>query len=400
VNATVLLTEWWPAAALAVVAATAAVAVAAKRAAWSSETAQTILTVTAAGIATSVAVTGMWRVFGDALGIHSVAGKVALSAFLEIALLASAIRARASLRATGSVGVDGAAVWVMAAMSGVFAAWDQDGGLAKAVRMAAPLVAAWLWERGLAADRRATRADRETVAWRFTLRRVAVWLRLADPTHRATSDVDKARRIARLTRARLRVAVLESATGPRWVAAVTARPVRLAVAHTRLTRQALAAVEHLSLGQDGRVERLIGDTVRAVVTLPSATDPATMPPPSQWGTAVTPRQPRQAPATRNQQVTPQDTANGGPLADSDVPLVGTPVAGPMAVLAAEVADMAVVDQVAWFSRQLARHEGRTVAEWSSLTGLARRTVERRISAARQVDSVTGDAGEPGEGVAR
>ena len=85
------LIAWWPAAAAVTAALTLALATrAARRDRWTSETAQTILTVAAAGIATGVAVTGMWRVFDDALGIHSIAGKIALSAFLEIALLASA----------------------------------------------------------------------------------------------------------------------------------------------------------------------------------------------------------------------------------------------------------------------------------------------------------------------
>ena len=347
---------------------------------------QTILTVTAAGIATGVAVTGMWQVFGDALGITSVAGKIALCAFLEIALVASALRARANLREAGSVGVDGAAGWTLAAMSGVFSAWDQPGWLAKAVRFAAPLVAAWLWERGLAAERRAVAADvaaRARVAWRFTPRRVAVWLRLADPEQRTATDIDRARRLAKLTRARLKVAVLETATGPRWVAVLSARPVRLAVAEWRLTRRTLAAVEHLALGTDPRVASAIRMTVAAVVGLPSATDPRALAGTGHWAPAATARHPGRATATTSPQATPVDTATGGPVAASGGPLEGTVVAGPVAVMAGEVADMTVTDQVAWFARQLPRHPGRTAAEWSRETGLAQRTVERRISAARR-----------------
>lgn len=352
--------------------------------------AETLLTVAAAGIATGVAVTGMWQVFGDALGITSTAGKIALSAFLEIALLASALRARANLRATGRVGVDGAAVWVMAALSGVFSAWDQDEPLAKAVRLAAPLVAAWLWERGLAADRRAARDATATdrVAWRITPARVAVWLRLADPERRAATDVDRARRLARLTRSRLRVAVLESATGPRWVAVMAWRPVRLAWARWRLTRQALAAVEHLALGADPRVAASIRSTVAAVVGLPAATDPDSLAGVGHWAAANTARQPR-VPATRAPQLEQPDPATGDVVADAAPPVEATPAAGPVAVLAGEVADMSVADQVAWFARQLPRHPGRTVAEWTRATGLAQRTVERRIAAARRLD-------DPGE----
>jgi hypothetical protein len=215
----------------------------------------------------------MWRVFGDALGFTG-PGRFALAGFLEIALMVSAIRARRSLRETGSVGVDGAAVWGMAALSAVLAASDAEG-LARAVRFAAPLVAAWLWERGMAADRRAARVrrTRDPVAWRLTVARVAVWLRLADPVHREVTAVDQHRRLAKLTRARLRLAVLESSTLPAWLQRVTLLPVRLAWATWRLQRHALSAVEHLHLGTDPTVTAKITTTVAAVVGLREATTP-------------------------------------------------------------------------------------------------------------------------------
>ena len=166
------------------------------------------LTVVAAGIATAVSVNGMWRVFGDVLGLDGL-GRALTAGFLEIALIVSALRARRCLREHGTVGVDGAAVWVIAVVSALVSAADADG-LAKVVRLAAPLLAAWLWERGLAADRRAARTrKRAVIAWRWSRERLAVRVGLADPSERTTPEVDRARRLARLTRARLRVAVLE-----------------------------------------------------------------------------------------------------------------------------------------------------------------------------------------------
>jgi hypothetical protein len=234
-----------------------------------------VLTLAAAGIATAVAVNGMWRVFGDALGFTG-PGRIALAGFLEIALMVSAIRARRSLRDTGTVGVDGAAVWAMAALSAILAAADAHG-LARAFRFIAPLVAAWLWERGMAADRRATRPtqQRDPIAWRLTRHRLAVRLGLADPTHRAGTDIDRAHRLAQLTRARLRLAVL-STPMPRLLAWLTLRPVRRAIAAWRLQRHALAAVEHLQLGTDPTITTTITSTVAAVVGLPAATDPAAL----------------------------------------------------------------------------------------------------------------------------
>jgi hypothetical protein len=245
---------------------------------------ETVLTLAAAGIATAVAVTGMWQVFGDALGFTG-PGRIALAGFLEIALMVSAIRARRNLRETGSVGVDGAAVWAMAALSAVLAAADAHG-LARAVRFAAPLVAAWLWERGMAADRRAAHPtqQREPIAWRLTRHRLAVRLGLADPTQRARSDVDRARRLARLTRARLRLAVLETHPLPAPLAWATLRPVRRAVAAWRLQRHALAAVEHLHLGTDPTVTATITATVAAVTSLRDATTPTALQTSNPWTT--------------------------------------------------------------------------------------------------------------------
>ena len=95
----------------------------------------------------------MWRVFGDALHMSGPA-RVAVFGFVELAVAVSAIRARRALRETGSTGVDGAAVWVLAGLSAALSALDADSGAAVLLRLAAPLVAAWLWERGLAPDRR------------------------------------------------------------------------------------------------------------------------------------------------------------------------------------------------------------------------------------------------------
>ncbi|MDQ1539048.1 MAG: hypothetical protein QOE58_3441 [Actinomycetota bacterium] len=254
---------------------------------------ETLLTVAAAGIATAVAVSGMWQVFGDALGYDGVS-RITMCAFLEIALMVSAIRARRSLRETGSVGVDGAAVWVVALLSAVLASSDAATLLGGAVRFCAPLVAAWLWERGMAPDRRLRRAAQEgeqerlqrrgPIAWRWTRERVAVALRLADPVARSTTEVDRARRLATLTQARLRLAVLE-ADHPWWVRLLLAHPIRAQLAAAVLQRHALGAVEHLSLGRDPSVTQQIRTTVAAVVGLAQATSPDSVRSSSPWRNA-------------------------------------------------------------------------------------------------------------------
>jgi len=173
--------------------------------------AQSMSLFTAAAVAvvpTALAAQGMVMVGHDALGLP-VDFAVALAAFLELALISSALLARASAMAGRPAGADAVAVWVFSAVSGLFSAshelighpnpstgqrgWQLDSLslLAAGVRVAAPLVAAWLWERVLvsarpeAAARTAaeTRRDRRLLAFARaaqTLRRL-----LASP---ATSE--------------------------------------------------------------------------------------------------------------------------------------------------------------------------------------------------------------------
>jgi hypothetical protein len=244
-----------------------------------------LLTALAALIATGVAATGMWRFFGDVLRIESTWLRAALFAFLEIALFVSAIRARRNLlddlariaerrreaekavdaawgdaehdaaeatlmRVAGeraSTGVDGVAVWALAAMSGVFAAMDARSVAEAVFRLAAPLVAAWLWERGLATERRQIRGG-STINWKVTPARVLVALGLAEPTGRGVGEVDQARRLARLARTAFRLHTLRENGAPRY---------RVAAAARRLRRQTETANEHLGLARDPRVRKAL-----------------------------------------------------------------------------------------------------------------------------------------------
>ena len=66
---------------------------------------------------------------GHVAGVRGRAGmsgpaRVAVFGFVELAVAVSAIRARRALRETGSTGVDGAAVWVLAGLSAALSALD------------------------------------------------------------------------------------------------------------------------------------------------------------------------------------------------------------------------------------------------------------------------------------
>lgn len=129
----------------------------------------TVVASLAAVVPTVLAAQGMAALAMDVLGFSLVAA-VALAGFLELGLISSALLARASALAGRPGGADAAAVWAVSAVSGLLAgahefvgpetggvrSWESDPSslLAAGVRVAAPLVAAWLWERVLTAARR------------------------------------------------------------------------------------------------------------------------------------------------------------------------------------------------------------------------------------------------------
>src|SRR5262249_50745358 len=122
----------------------------------------TLLTYVVAGMASAVAGTGMWKFFGRALADVDPLPRRALFAFIELSVIISAVRARKVLRESikryaadpddaprPSSGLDGKAVWALTALSGGLACLETDSFPEAVLRLAAPLVAAWLWERGM-----------------------------------------------------------------------------------------------------------------------------------------------------------------------------------------------------------------------------------------------------------
>lgn len=200
-----------------------------------------ILTIAAASLATMVSASGMWKFFTDVLGPSPL--RVVFFAYIEIALFASALLARARLLREpekGSTGVDGVAVWVLAGLTASLSALDADSFREVCLRLVAPLVAAWMWERALAAERSVRLGRTATgIHWAVTLERIFVWLRLAEAQGRDVSEVDRARRRARLGRARLNLHLLQNKEkAAAW---------RLRRAYNKVVRQAMQAAEHIGL---------------------------------------------------------------------------------------------------------------------------------------------------------
>lgn len=208
------------------------------------------LTRVAAAIATGVSAQGMWQFATDKLGLTSPLREV-LFAFIEIAIVISAIRAKRSMRENFSAGLDGIAVWVLAGLTAVLSSLDAANFAEGIFRLAAPLVAAWMWERGMRLERHRARGTKG-INWRFTPERVLVRIGLAEATDRTASEVDAHRRLTRVAKAAKRARTLE---------ARGSRERRVRAARARLDRALERAVEYAGLASDPERQRAMLDQI-------------------------------------------------------------------------------------------------------------------------------------------
>src|SRR5690606_10980257 len=147
------------------------------------------LTMGAAAIATGVSAQGMWNFFTGEFPELAWPLRLLLFAFIEIAVVTSAVRARRSMRENYSAGLDGVAVWALAALTAVLASLEAATFPEWLFRLSAPLVAAWLWERGMAIERRRI-TGHSRIHWRITPERILVRLGLAEAAERTADEVD------------------------------------------------------------------------------------------------------------------------------------------------------------------------------------------------------------------
>ncbi|MFI9553756.1 hypothetical protein [Nonomuraea endophytica] len=206
-----------------------------------------VLTIVAASIATGVSAQGMWRFSGDVLGLDGPL-RVLLFAFVEVAIVTSAVRARRNMRENFSAGLDGIAVWALTCLTAVLSSLDASNLPEAVFRLAAPLVAAWLWERGMAIERHRIRGTGR-INWRLTPERMLVRLGVAETRDRSAQEVDAHRRITQVALAAKRAKMLR-ATGTRE------RKMRAALA--KLDKAMDRAVEHagVALDRDRQTELL------------------------------------------------------------------------------------------------------------------------------------------------
>jgi len=206
-----------------------------------------VLTIVAASIATGVSAQGMWRFSGDVLGLDGPL-RLLLFAFIEVAIITSAVRARRNMRENFSAGIDGIAVWALTCLTAVLSSMDASSFPEAVFRLAAPLVAAWLWERGMAIERHRIRGTGR-INWRLTPERLLVRLGLAEVSDRTASEVDAHRRLTRVALAAKRAKALREA-------GASDRKMRAALA--KLDKAMDQAVEHTGLAVDpARQEALL-----------------------------------------------------------------------------------------------------------------------------------------------
>jgi hypothetical protein len=260
--------------------------------------AEDVLTVAAASIATGVSAQGMWRFSGDVLGFDGPL-QLLLFAFIEIGIVTEAFRARRNMREKFSAGIDGVAVWALTCLTAVLSAMDARSVAEAVFRLAAPLVAAWLWERGMAVERHRL-TGKSRIHWRLTPERVLVRLGLAEAQDRTAEEVDAQRRLTRVALAVDRARALREAG---------ASPRRQRRALARMQRAYTAAHAHTGLGRDATVQQALAAEVASLRSADGLLDIAAA---SAWTTRDLPDFARLADETHQlkESVTAQAKARG------------------------------------------------------------------------------------------
>lgn len=256
---------------------------------------------TVAGIAVlGLSAEGMWVVAREKLGLAPVLAGVVFFVF-EALMLSSAMQAHAQYGRTtrrddqgrivlaGHPGRHGTTVWVIAAVAGVVVSLNSKSFVEVVLRIALPLLAALMWWNALTAEG----TSRPQGSWRWTPRRLLVWVGALEPTERDLEEITRERRVSSMTLTARRL----HRGGPltRWHAA-------------RLERLALAADDAMMTEVRARVVR--AHSARAL-TDPSGGQDQTEPdgflpagpaaaPAAEAGPARSPeRRSRPAPVTRS-----------------------------------------------------------------------------------------------------
>lgn len=172
-----------------------------------------ILTLAGVILACGMDADGMWTVFRDRLNMPFPL-RVALFAFLPVVMIGLALKARRnyinSEADQPSTGPEGRALWATAAGSAIVASLAATNASAVALRLLAPLVAAWLYHREIVGERAAGHGMSvdQVTSW-FTRWLVRHGLKSATTT--SLTEDDLARRVSVLARRAYRMHTLKAA---------------------------------------------------------------------------------------------------------------------------------------------------------------------------------------------
>lgn len=181
---------------------------------------QKILVALAYVMATVAAADGMWTFVGDTLHVTYFLLRLTIFAVFEVAVCGCAVGARRNRIDdidSRFGGVEGIAVWVFAALSGLASASHEATYAGASVRFVLPLVAAFLFERLTTAEQRDARRARgeraKKITFKFSPTQLMVRLGLADASDRSLEQVAQDRALARLATLRVRARDLRDAEG-------------------------------------------------------------------------------------------------------------------------------------------------------------------------------------------
>jgi hypothetical protein len=171
----------------------------------------------------------MWAFFAAYVPTIPELLRIPIFAFLEIATLAEALRARDNMRARAAeaarraaageqaaddsgLDIDHLAMWALTGTNAFLASLASTTIAEALFRLAPPLVAALLWDRALVSERRRIRPPQgDKTTWRISPQRILVRIGVLDPVGKTTGEAAAQRRITILALAAEQAAALEAA---------------------------------------------------------------------------------------------------------------------------------------------------------------------------------------------
>jgi hypothetical protein len=142
----------------------------------------------------------IWEITGEARFPTSL--RLLLFFVLETVLVVSMIRAKRAMRELGHPGRSGRTAWVVATGMALVAVWVADSFGEALLRLMIPLLITNMWWDGLVGE--GARKALGATSWRWTPRRLLLWLGAIEPGERDVEQVHRERLTQQMTRLEFR----------------------------------------------------------------------------------------------------------------------------------------------------------------------------------------------------